>query len=165
MLVPNSLLLNLRTFPGQGTCTVNISKYLPEDYHAMTRTAVAQMLSEENYLHDIDTIQISTCHRFISICFNSRQTKVTYCEEEHQILPDIPIKFRPDHSKIIRISIINTPIELPDKDAKTFLSDYATPVGKTYYSGQKSENNYYATGKSVSPRYNDSTSSKTPLSI
>ena len=142
-------LLNERTFYVQRTCTVNISKYLPEGYHTITRTIVAQMLFEENYLHDIDTIQISTCHRFISICFNSRQILLTYCEDEHQILPYLHIKFTPDHSEIIRISIENIPIELPHKEVKTFLSDYATPVGKTYYPGQNFHNKFYTTGTRV----------------
>ena len=132
-------LLNTRTFHVQRTCTVNVSKYLPEDYHTITRTIVAQMFFEENYLHDIGNIQISTCHRFISICFNFRQT----------LLTDLQIKFTPDHFEINRISIENILIELPDKQVKTFLSDYATPVGKTYYPRQKFHSKFYATGTRV----------------
>ena len=135
-------LLNTRTFHVQRTCTVNVSKYLPEDYHTKTRTIVAQMLFEENYLHDIDTIQISTCHRFISICFNSRQILLTSCEDEHQILPDLHIKFTADHSEIIRISVENIHIELPDTEVKTFLSNYATSVGKTHYPEQIFHNKF-----------------------
>lgn len=78
-------------------------------------TTVAQMLHEENYLQDKHAIQISTCHRFISICFNTREKLLIYCDSLHQILPDIYVKFEPDQYKKIRISIENILIKLPDK--------------------------------------------------
>ena len=49
----------------------------------------------------------------------------------------------------IRISIENVPIELPDKKVKTFLLEYTTVAGKTYYPGIKHENKYFITATRV----------------
>ena len=135
----------MHTFNGERTCAVNISTYLPEDFGVITHNIVAQMLAEEEYLEETHRIQISTCHTFIFIFFNTIDILLTFCETEHEILPNIHIQFEPDYHDKIRISIENIPIELPDKEVKTFLSQYAKPVGKTYYPGQKFQNKFYTT--------------------
>ena len=101
----------MHTSHGERTCTANNSTYPPEDPGAITRTIVPQMLAEETYLQETHTIQISTCHKFISICFNTRHILLTFREKEHEILSDIYIKFEPDYFDKIRISIENIPIE------------------------------------------------------
>ena len=107
------------------------------------------MLVNEDYINNVHTIQISTCKRFASICFDTRETLLTLTNTEHFILPDTPISFQPDFHDKIRISIENLPIELPDKKVKTFLSEYAKPIGNTYYPGIKHHNKYYTTGTRV----------------
>ena len=67
---------------------------------------------------------------------------------EHS-LPDIPITFYPDHYERRKISIENLSIELPDKEVKIFLSEYATLIGKTYYPGIKFQNKYFTTGTRI----------------
>ena len=119
----------MHVFHGERTCTVNISTYLPENYHDITHNTVAQMLAEEQFIEEIHTIQISTCHKYTSICFNTRDMLITFCENQHEILPDTFIKFEPDYQEKIRISIENIPIELPNKDVKTFLAQFTQPVG------------------------------------
>ena len=47
------------------------------------------------------------------------------------------------------MSIENVPIELPDKEVKTLLSQYTTGTGKTYYPGIKHENKYFTFGTRV----------------
>ena len=123
----------MHVFHGERTCTVNISTYLPKNYRDITYNTVAQMLAEELFIEEIRTIQITTCHRYISICFNTRDSPIIFCESQHEILPDTFIKFEPDYQEKTRISIENIPIELPDKGVKTFLAQSAQPVGKTYY--------------------------------
>ena len=93
-------------------------------------STVAEMLQEEGLLDEIDTIQISTCHRYISICFKSRQLLLEFCEKEH-ILQDLSIQFIPDYYERTRISIENLPIEIPDEKVCKFLLIYTTPIGKT----------------------------------
>ena len=76
------------------------------------------MLSNENYLHETHTIQISTCKRFLSICFDTREI-LQFVDTDH-LLTDIPIIFEPDYYDKIRISIENIHIELPDEGVKKF---------------------------------------------
>ena len=131
-------------FYGQRTFTLDIIVYI-SDYHKITHTTIAEMLHEENLLHNIDATQISTCHRYASICFKTRELLLEFCKQEHIILPDIPVQFAPDYYDI---SIENLPIELPNEDVYDFLSAYATPIGKTY-TGKRHNNKYYTTGTRV----------------
>lgn len=78
-----------------------------------------------------------------------RRTLLTFTNTGHLILPNIPITFRPDCYDKIPISVENLPVELPDKEVKTFLSNCATLIGKTYYPGIKHQNKYYTTGTRV----------------
>ena len=68
----NTNMATYEKFYGQRTCTLDITVFT-QDYHTITHTTVAEMLQEEGLLHEIDTMQISTSHRYISICFKSRQ--------------------------------------------------------------------------------------------
>ena len=106
------------------------------------------MLHEEKLLHEIDAIQISTRHRYASTCFKTRELLLEFCKQEHILLPGIPVQFSPDYERT-RISIENIPIELPDEDVYDFLSVYATPIRKTYYTGKRHNNKYYTTGTIV----------------
>ena len=126
------------------TCTANLQDQLEEAYQEITHSDIAKMLAKDGFINDIDTIQISTCHRFALICFDTRERLLNFTNTEHLLL-DNPITFRPDHNDRIRISIENLPIELPDKEVKTFLSKYTTPVGKTYYPGVKHQKKYFPT--------------------
>ena len=135
-------------FYGQRTCTLDATT-CTQDYYQINHTTVAEMLYEENLLHEIDTIQISTCHRYISICFKTRELLLDFCEHEHTILTDTIAKFTPDYYDRNRISVENLPIELPDKDVKKFLSTYVQPIGKTHYTGKRHHNKYYTTGTRV----------------
>ena len=107
------------------------------------------MLYEEGLIDEIDTKQISTCHRYASICFKTRELLLEFCNNEHLLLPDTPVLFSPDYHERIRISIENLPIELPDKEVKNFLSKYTTIIGTKYFTGQKHNNKYYTTGTRV----------------
>ena len=135
-------------FYGQRTCTLDATT-CTQDYYQINHATVAEMLYEENLLHEIDTIQISTCHRYISICFKTRELLLEFCEHEHTILTDTLAKFTPDYYDRTRISVENLPIELPDEDVKKFLSTYVQPIGKTYYTGKRHHNKYYTTGTRV----------------
>ena len=130
-------------FYGMKTSTSNLKEYLPDQYYNITHETIAEMLANEGYINNVHTIQISTCHRFVSICFDTRDTLITL------LLPNIPITFQPDHYEKKRISIENLPIELSDKEDKTFLSEYVTLIGKTYYPGTKYQSKYYSTGTRV----------------
>ena len=137
------------TFHGQRTCTLNMREYIPDHYCNIIHTTIAAMLEKENYLEEITTIQISTRHRFASICFTNREILETFCQKEHLLLPNIYVKFEPDYQTRITISIENIPIELSDREVKKFLSQYRTVVGKTYYPGIRHKNKYYTTGTRV----------------
>ena len=96
------------------TCTNNLEKYLPDTYRQIDHNTVAEMLQNEDYQHAIHTIQISTCNRFLSICFDTRKILLQFVKTEY-LLADTPITFEPDYFDKIRISIENVPIKLPDK--------------------------------------------------
>ena len=83
-------------FQGTKTCTTNLQKYLPDSYHQIKHTLVAEVLLDENYLQLIHTIQISTCKRYLSLCFNSRDTLLQFTDTDH-ILPDTSISFEPEY--------------------------------------------------------------------
>ena len=106
-------------------------KCLPYTYQQINHSIVAEMLENENYLHNIHTIQISTCNRFLSICFNTRETLLKFVGTNH-LLADIPTTLEPDNYGKIQISIEDIPIELSDKEVKEFLSRYTTTIGKTH---------------------------------
>ena len=93
-------------FYGQRTCTLDATT-CTLDYYQINHATVAEMLYEENLLHEIDTIQISTCHRYISVCFKTRELLLDFCEHEHTILTDTLAKFTPDHYDRTRISVEN----------------------------------------------------------
>ena len=135
-------------FYGKRTCTVDVTT-CTQDYHEITHNTVAEMLHEEGLLPIIDTIHISTCHRYISICFQNREDLLSFCEQDHTLLPSITINFTPDYYDRIRISVENLPIELPDENVRTFLSQYTTLIGKTYYTGKRNNNKYYTTGTRI----------------
>ena len=105
-------------FYGQRTCTPDIKEFLPDSYHNITQTTIAKMLDEEDILHEIDTIQISTFYRYASICFKTRELLLEFCNNEHLLLTDVPLLFSPDYHERIRISIENLPVELPDTEVK-----------------------------------------------
>ena len=73
-------------FFGQRTCTLDMNEYLPGTYNEITHTTIATMLAEEDYLTKTRTIQISTCHRFASICFTERQILDKFCQTELEYL-------------------------------------------------------------------------------
>ena len=97
-------------FYGQRTCTLDATT-CTQDYYEINHITVAEMLYEENLLHEIDTIQISTCRRYISICFKTRELLLHFCEHEHTILTDTIAIFIPDYYDRTRISVENLPIE------------------------------------------------------
>ena len=130
------------------TCTDNLQEQLEDKYNDITHITVAEMLAKEGFLNDTHTIQISTCHRYASICFDTRDILLKFTSTKHSIL-NSPIIFVPYHDDKIRISIENLPTELPDKEVKTFLSKYITPIGKTYCPGIKYNNKFYTTGTRV----------------
>ena len=96
---------------------------------------------------------MSTCYRYISICFKDQETMETFCEEEHHITETIKMNFIPDYHRKIRISIENIPIELQDTKIRNFLSDYVTLAGNTYYPGYRYQNINYITGTGVYKLY------------
>ena len=108
-------------FYGMRTCTANLQEQLEYKYNDVTHITIAEMLAKEGFLNDTHTIQISTCHRYASICFDTRDILLKFTSTEHSIL-NSPIIFAPYHDDKIRISIENLTTELPDKEVKTFLS-------------------------------------------
>ena len=131
-------------FYGMKTCTAKLQEQLEDKYNDVTHVTIAEMLAKEGFLNDTHTTQISTCHRYASVCFDTRDILLKFTSTEHSIL-NSPIIFAPDHDDKICTSIENLPIELPDKEVKTFLSKYITPIGKTYYPGIKYNNKFYRT--------------------
>ena len=123
------------------TCTTNLKEHVPDSYPDITHTTIADMLANDGFINKVHTMQIPTCHQFASICIETRETLLKFTNNEYSILPNHPITFQPDDNDKIRIWIENLPIELPDKEVKTFLSKYTTPVGKTYYPGTKPTTN------------------------
>ena len=83
------------------------------------------------------------------IKFKTRELLLKFCKQEHILLRDTPVQFSPDYHERIRISIENLPTELPDEDVLYFLSEYATPVEKTYYTVKRHNDKYYTTGTRV----------------
>ena len=65
----------MNTFHGQRTCTLNMREHILDDYYNITHNTIVAMLQQEDYLQEITTIQISTCHRFASICFTNREIR------------------------------------------------------------------------------------------
>ena len=121
-------------FHGQRTCPLNMKEYLPDNYTHNNRSyASRRRIPHRNtYNSDLHLSQI-------------RKTLLKFCNTEHQLLPNTYVHFEPDYHDKIRISIENIPIELPDREVKTFLSEYATPIGKTYYPGITHYNKYFTT--------------------
>ena len=78
------------------------------------------MLQEKDCPQVTHTIQISTRHKYASICFSERYILEAFSKTKH-LLTDTYVKFEPDYNTRIRISIENLPIELPDKEVKTLL--------------------------------------------
>ena len=100
----------------QGCFGTNIDNELP-----ITQETIVEYLHSQELLIHIRCIQISTCHKYVSICFKDRDIMENFCEEEHVIFNDL-ITFTPEYQKKIRISIENIPIELQDIKIRTFLS-------------------------------------------
>ena len=65
------------------------------------------MLTKEDNFNETHTIQISTCHRFVSICFDTRETLLTFTNTEQYVLPHTPIIFKREYYDKILISIEN----------------------------------------------------------
>ena len=135
-------------FFGERTCTLHMTEYFPDTYNEITHSTLASMLQEEDYLQETYTIQISTGHKYASICFTQKDIPEKLCETEHQLI-DTYVKFKPDYHTRIRMSIEQVPIKLPGKEVKTLLPEYTTATGKIYYPGIKHENKYFTTGTRV----------------
>ena len=138
----------MNTFHGPKTCITNLEKYLPDTHQQINPSTVAETLGNEDYLHPIDTIQISTSNRPPSICPDTRVIPLQPADTD-QSPADTPIPLEPDYYDKIRVSIENMLTELPDKEVKEFVSTYTTTIGKTYYPGIKHTNKYFTTGKRV----------------
>ena len=136
-------------FYSQRTCTLNIKKYLPDNYNIIAHTTITTILAKEEYFTETHTIQISSCHRFASICFTNREILLKFYNTEHQLLTNTYVHFEADYHDKIQISMENVPIELPNREVKTFLSEYATPIGKTYYPEITNKNKKFTTGTRV----------------
>ena len=119
-------------FYSMKTCTTNLKEYLPDQYHSITHETIPEMLANEGYINEIHIIQMSKCHRFASLCFDTRERLLPFSNTGHLILPNISITFQLDYYEKKRMSIENLPIELPDKEVKTFLSQYATLFEKKH---------------------------------
>ena len=136
-------------FYGQRTCTLNIKEQLPNNYHDITHETIAELLHNEGILSKTDTIQISTCRRYASMCFTTREILEDFCKWEYELPPDQYVSFEPDYHSRIRISIENIPIELPDKEVRTFLSEFITIIGTTYFPGTRFHIKHFTTGTRV----------------
>ena len=101
------------------TCTTSLEKYLPDTYQQINHNTVAEMLENENHLHLIHAIQISTCSKFLPICFDKKAMLLQFVDTDH-LLADTHITFEPDYYDKFRISVENILIELPDKEVKEF---------------------------------------------
>ena len=115
------------SFCGYNTCTANKTS---NDSFIITHEAVQNIYITKNYLHTLHVFKYrhgTNTYRSVS----KTDTMETFCEEDHFILPE-PFIFTPDCQKKIRISIENIPIKLQDTKMRTFLSQYATLVGKIY---------------------------------
>lgn len=103
-------------FYGYNTCTANI----PSNNHIfITHEVITEYLYYQELLPHITCIQISLCHKYLSICFKDRDTMETFCKEEHFIISE-PFIFTPDYQKKKRISIENVTTELHDTKMRTF---------------------------------------------
>lgn len=68
-----------------------------------THDTISQYLHSQELLELITSIQIPTCHCYLSICFKNRETMETYCEEDHIIGDTITITFKPDYQRETQI--------------------------------------------------------------
>ena len=109
-------------FYGQHTCALNISEYFPDTYNNITHTTIATMLAKEDNLSETHSIQISSCHRFSSICFTNREILLKFCDTELLLIPNTYVHLESDYHTRIVIPIENIPKELSDKEVKIFLS-------------------------------------------
>ena len=53
--IPTDITINMGKSHGQRTCTMDFTTFT-QDYQQITHTIIAEMLHEENLLHEIDTI-------------------------------------------------------------------------------------------------------------
>ena len=123
-------------FYGKRTCTL---EFLPDSYHNITHTTIATMRDEEDILQEIDTLQISTCHRtdtHLSVSkhenyySNSTATNIYYYLKSQCYSDQIITK---EYEYQLKTYLLNFPI----MKVKNFLSKYATPIGITHYTGKK----------------------------
>lgn len=84
-------------YHGKKTCTTSLKQYLPETNHEITHTTIVEMLTKEDNLNETHTIQISTCHRFVSICFDTREALLKFTNTDQYVLPHTPIIFKPEY--------------------------------------------------------------------
>ena len=152
-------------FYGMKTWTTNLKEYLPDSYYDITHTTTVEMLVNEDYINNVHTTQISTCKRFVSICFDTRETLLTITNTEHSILPDTPISFQPDFHDKIRISIENLPIELPDKKINLLIRIRKTSRKDILPWHKTPQQILYHRNKSVSMHWTHSTHTKTYTQI
>ena len=134
-------------FYGCNTCTANIAN-TAQDEEYFTHATIADYLHSINLLENITSIQISTCYRYLSICFQNRELMEEFSLNEHNII-EYTITFYQDYEKKIRISIENLPIELSDAKIRQFLNNYVALIGNTYYPGHRYENKHFITGTRV----------------
>ena len=118
-------------FYGNNTCSANIATLAQNEEYIIHET-IAEYLHSINILENITCIQISTCHGYLSICFQNRDIMKESCQNEHIII-EYTITFNSDYQKKIRISIENSPIELADAKIRQFLNNCVTLIGNTYY--------------------------------
>ena len=74
-------------FYGYNTCTADTTNTDTE--LLITHETIAEYLHSQELPTHITCIQISTCHKYILICFNDRDIRENFCEEEHFISNDI----------------------------------------------------------------------------
>ena len=90
-------------FYGYNTCTANIT-YIAQNEKYTTHTTIAEYLHSINVLENITCIQISTCYRYLSICFQNRNLMAEFCQNEHDII-EYTITFYQDYQKRLELAL------------------------------------------------------------
>ena len=73
----------MEKFYGYNTCTADTNN--TDNETPITHEDIAEYLRSIELLIHITCIQISTCRRYISICFKDRDIMENFCEGEHFI--------------------------------------------------------------------------------
>ena len=96
-----------------------MTEYFPDTYNEITHSITASIRQEEDHLQETHTIQISTSHKYASICFTVQSILQKFCKTEHLLNANY-VRSEPDYHKRIMKSIETIPVEILINRLKPF---------------------------------------------